>query len=71
MEYKTEMHSYVEQGHVKLISPNISDPPNVYYIPHRMVVKTDSTSTKNRIIWDASEPTTTGLSLNDCPTDFS
>lgn len=65
-EYNTEMHSYIVQSHVKLISENASNLPSTYYIPYHIVVKADSTSIKNCLVWDTSEPTSTGLSLNDC-----
>ena len=37
-----------------------------YYIPHHHVRKEDSTTTKLRVVFDASAKTTSGLSLNDC-----
>ncbi|GBM02733.1 hypothetical protein AVEN_40808-1 [Araneus ventricosus] len=36
-----------------------------YYMPHHGVFKPDSTSTKLRVVFNASSPTTTGKSLND------
>ncbi|GBM42479.1 hypothetical protein AVEN_79999-1 [Araneus ventricosus] len=36
-----------------------------YYMPHHGVFKPDSTSTKLRVIFNASSPTTTGKRLND------
>ncbi|XP_058816720.1 uncharacterized protein LOC131679999 [Topomyia yanbarensis] len=36
-----------------------------YFIPHSCVVKPDSTSTKVRVVFDASAKTTSGISLND------
>lgn len=32
-EYRREMHSYIAQSHVKLVSKNDPNPPNTYYIP--------------------------------------
>lgn len=42
-------------------------PPNkvLYYIPHSCVVKPDSTTTKLRIVFDASAKITSGKSLID------
>ncbi|XP_075150528.1 uncharacterized protein LOC142224631 [Haematobia irritans] len=36
-----------------------------YFIPHHCVLKPDSTTTKLRVVFDASAKTSTGLSLND------
>ncbi|XP_055604125.1 uncharacterized protein LOC129752361 [Uranotaenia lowii] len=37
----------------------------VYYLPHHAVLKPDSTTTKLRVVFDASCRTSTGVSLND------
>ncbi|XP_055634246.1 uncharacterized protein LOC129774521 [Toxorhynchites rutilus septentrionalis] len=37
----------------------------VYYIPHSCVIKPDSSTTKLRVVFDASAKTSTGKSLND------
>lgn len=36
-----------------------------YFLPHHVVIKGDSTTTKVRIVFDGSAKTTTGISLND------
>lgn len=36
-----------------------------YFIPHSCVIKPDSTSTKLRVVFDASAKTSNGYSLND------
>lgn len=38
----------------------------VCYLPHHAVFKESSTSTKLRVVFDASMSTSTGQSLNDC-----
>ncbi|XP_018375244.1 PREDICTED: uncharacterized protein LOC108769012 [Trachymyrmex cornetzi] len=36
-----------------------------YYLPHHCVIKNDSSTTKIRVVFDASAPTDNGISLND------
>ncbi|XP_058817221.1 uncharacterized protein LOC131680524 [Topomyia yanbarensis] len=62
-EYHAFIREYIDLGHMSLvetISPKIS-----VYLPHHCVVKTTSTTTKCRVVFDASAKTTNGLSLND------
>uniref|UniRef100_A0A8D8MGU8 CCHC-type domain-containing protein n=1 Tax=Cacopsylla melanoneura TaxID=428564 RepID=A0A8D8MGU8_9HEMI len=64
LEYSAIIEDYLKQGFVSLLG---TDNPNLgYYIPHRAVVKRDRVSTKVRIVHDASAPSSTGYSLNDC-----
>ncbi|XP_023236884.1 uncharacterized protein LOC111635960 isoform X2 [Centruroides sculpturatus] len=39
--------------------------PICYYLPHHGVFRPDKTTTKLRVVFNASAPTTSGLSLND------
>ena len=43
----------------------IENSPNKYYIPWRSVWNTNSKTTECRLVFDASHPTSTGVSLND------
>lgn len=45
--------------------PN-SNGMKINYLPHHAVLKEESTSTKLRVVFDASMPTSSGKSLNDC-----
>ncbi|XKL65471.1 hypothetical protein PGB90_008891 [Kerria lacca] len=62
--YVEGMRDYIIQGHIKEVVEN----PNElsYYIPHHAVFKETSTSTKLRIVFDASMKTSSGLSLSQC-----
>lgn len=46
-----------ERDHHNLIS---------FYMPHHAVIKENSTTTKLRTVFNASSPSSTGISLNDC-----
>ena len=68
------MDGFIETGHLERVTSDelFMPPRDVYYLPHHHVVKESSTTTKLRIVFDASAVTTNGTSLNDslmtCPT---
>ncbi|XP_062712996.1 uncharacterized protein LOC134290048 [Aedes albopictus] len=49
-------------GHMEEVA---EDEEPVYYLPHHAVLKPDSTTTKLRVVFDASCRTSSGVSLND------
>lgn len=63
-EYTKFIKEYMELGHMIKIQ-NTRNQPNGYYIPHHAVMKPSSTSTKFRVVFDASAKTSSGKSLND------
>lgn len=63
-EYNQFMREYLDLGHMVPVDPQ-DEPKVLYYIPHSCVVKPDSTTTKLRVVFDASAKTTSGKSLND------
>lgn len=74
-EYSKCINEYIKLGHMQLTSssedqhcsilPNGLQSYSSYYLPHHAVVKEDSTTTKTRVVFDASCKTTNGISLND------
>ncbi|XP_065362031.1 uncharacterized protein LOC135955606 [Calliphora vicina] len=63
-QYMQFMYEYEQMGHMSLISnPNINTPH--YFTPHHCVLRPNSTSTKLRVVFDASAVTSTEKSLND------
>ncbi|XP_037932581.1 uncharacterized protein LOC119667363 [Teleopsis dalmanni] len=61
-EYVNFMQEYIKLGHMKEV--NEKPKTKVYYLPHHAVIKEDSTTTKLRVVFDASAKTTSGQSLN-------
>lgn len=60
-EYSAFMAEYESLGHMKKVRTNTG----AYYIPHHPVFKQTSTTTKLRVVFDASRKTSNGVSLND------
>ncbi|XP_011858578.1 PREDICTED: uncharacterized protein LOC105556116 [Vollenhovia emeryi] len=63
--YTPFMFEYVKLGHMSIVSDPVSDPENIVYLPHHGVFKESSTSTKLRVVFDASAKNNVGVSLND------
>lgn len=63
-QYRAFLKEYLELDHMEMVEQK--DICKVrYFIPHSCVIKPDSTSTKLRVVFDASAKTTNGRSLND------
>ncbi len=66
-QYQEFMFEYEQLGHMEVIPYDELQPPHpTYYIPHHSVLKESSTTTRLRVVFDASAVTSTGVSLNDC-----
>ncbi|XP_037909904.1 uncharacterized protein LOC119650835 [Hermetia illucens] len=63
-QYTKFMKEYLDLGHMKEVNPDQIPHPH-YFLPHHCVLKPDSTSTKLRVVLDASAKTSTNVSLND------
>ncbi|XP_062535629.1 uncharacterized protein LOC134204844 [Armigeres subalbatus] len=64
-QYRDFMKEYYELGHMKRVEHNENSICPTYHLPHHAVVREDSTTTKVRVVYDASCKTSSGLSLND------
>ena len=65
-KYSCFIPEFLDLGHLeKVESLELDVYPN-YYLPHHCVLKEDSSTTKLRVVFDASSKTTTGVFLNEC-----
>lgn len=63
-QYVAFLNEYKELKHMSLVE-NSSENITRYFLPHHCVTKSDSTTTKLRVVFDGSAKTSSGLSLND------
>ncbi|UYV63753.1 hypothetical protein LAZ67_2005511 [Cordylochernes scorpioides] len=61
------MQEYLNLGHMEVINEIEPEQPShqVYYMPYHAVLRDQRTTTKLRVVFDASAKTSTGLLLND------
>ncbi|KAL0861062.1 hypothetical protein ABMA27_009574 [Loxostege sticticalis] len=63
LEYKKFIQEYAELGH--LSKSEVAKPYLNYFLCHHAVFKENSESTKLRVVFDGSAPSSSGLSLNN------
>jgi len=65
-DYTLFLDEYIRLGHMEQVHDNqVNEDKRECYLPHHAVVKESSTSTRLRVVFDASCKTSSGLSLND------
>ena len=70
-EYTRFMDEYLSLGHIELVpgeddsSYGSTSDKLICFLQHRAVFKESSTTTKTRVVFEASAKSTTGISLND------
>lgn len=64
-QYEEFLREYENLGHMSELVHDITGKTPVYYMPHHCVEKPDSTTTKVRVVFDASSKTSSNISLND------
>lgn len=62
-QYVDFITEYIELGHCKVISE--IDDRETNFMPHHCVLKPTSSTTRLRVVFDASAQPSTGVSLND------
>ncbi|XP_063362899.1 uncharacterized protein LOC134651727 [Cydia amplana] len=61
--YQQFINEYAELGHLSVSDSDIPDPS--FFVSHHSVQKPSSESTKLRVVFNGSAPTTSGYSIND------
>lgn len=73
-EYHKCLNEYIYLNHMKTVDPpgkglytntKNKDRSSYYYLPHHPVIKEESSTTKLRVVFNASQPTDNGRSIND------
>ncbi|XP_062711949.1 uncharacterized protein LOC134289689 [Aedes albopictus] len=64
-EYSKFMDEYLSLGHMEEIKPDLSPSTPHFYLPHHAIQRPDSTTTKTRVVFDASCRGSNNISLND------
>ncbi|XP_073821413.1 uncharacterized protein [Musca autumnalis] len=62
--YNSFMKEYLDLGHMEITNNIVPRKPH-YFIPHQCVFRPQSTTTKLRVVFDASSKTSSHVSLND------
>ena len=64
--FQAVVQEYLDLGHARLVpTPSLNVSTETYYLPMHGVVNASSTTTKLRVVFDASAKTSNALSLND------
>ncbi|XP_065091282.1 uncharacterized protein LOC135712252 [Ochlerotatus camptorhynchus] len=64
-QYDSFMEEYLSLGHMQQVYEHEHPPTPCYHLPHHAVVREESSTTKVRVVFDASCKTPGGPSLND------
>ncbi|GFU68674.1 uncharacterized protein TNCV_308891 [Trichonephila clavipes] len=62
--YRYFIHEYNQLGHMKEVVAEHDNSEVAYYMPHHGVLRPEKSTTKLRVVFNATNPTSNGLSLN-------
>ncbi|GFT26886.1 integrase catalytic domain-containing protein [Trichonephila clavipes] len=62
--YRDFIHEYDQLGHMKEVVVEHDNSEVAYYMPHHGVLRPEKSPTKLRVVFNATNPTSNGLSLN-------
>ncbi|GFT58567.1 integrase catalytic domain-containing protein [Trichonephila clavipes] len=62
--YRDFIHEYDQLGHTKEVVVENDKSEVAYYMPHHGILRTEKSTTKLRVVFNATNPTSNGLSLN-------
>ncbi|GBM11079.1 hypothetical protein AVEN_206495-1 [Araneus ventricosus] len=65
-DYKKVIDEHLRESIIERIKDSDENKENTYYLPHRAVIRKDHSTTRLRIVFDASSHAKGQLSLNDC-----
>ncbi|XP_055604311.1 uncharacterized protein LOC129752562 [Uranotaenia lowii] len=65
IQYRDFMAEYETLGHMQRVADTAESDSSRYYLPHHPVIRETSSTTKVRVVFDASCKSATGKSLND------
>ena len=66
VQYVDTMRKYQEENDIEICSKTIPQDGNYFYLPHKEVIREDRTTSKCRVVFNASARNEDGISLNDC-----
>ncbi|XP_071057593.1 uncharacterized protein [Onthophagus taurus] len=64
-KYNQFMCEYLELDHMRQVSAPLRELPQ-FYLPHHGVIRESSSTTKLRVVFNGSQKTSSGISLNEC-----
>ena len=64
-EFQAQIQGYLDAGHAEPVPITKQSTQPHFYLPMHSVVKQSSTSTKLRVVFDGSAPSSSGVSLNN------
>ncbi|GFW36402.1 uncharacterized protein TNCV_3713201 [Trichonephila clavipes] len=62
--YRDFIHEYEKLGHMKEVVIENDNSEIAYYMPHHGILRPEKSTTKLRVAFNATNPTSNGLSLN-------